>query len=137
VLLDTHVWIWAVEGSSRLGPSTRRRLSRRVVGSVVAISPASILEIAALHTSGRLRLTMPVERWIDTSIAAGGLSVLDLGREIALSAGLIPNSALADPLDRCLVATSREHALPLVTADRKLVEYAARTKQLTVIDASR
>ena len=80
---------------------------------------------------------MPVARWTDASIQAGGFRVLDLSRDVALSAGLIPDSALADPIDRCLVATSREHALPLVTADRKLVEYAARTKQLTVIDASR
>ena len=138
MLLDTHVWIWAADGGSKLGAATRRRLARATrAGEVVAISTASVFEIVALHTAGRLRLTLPVERWIGEAIERGGLRVLDIDREIALDAGMIPSSALGDPVDRCLVATSRQHDLPLVTADRKVIEYSARTKLVRVLDASR
>jgi PIN domain nuclease of toxin-antitoxin system len=137
VLLDTHVWVWAADDAAKLGAAARRRLARaEAQGEPLAISVASIFEIAALHTAGRLRFTVPLERWIEESIEGGRLRVLNLDREVATSAGLIPATTLGDPVDRWLVATSREHGTPLVTADRKILEYARRTK-LTVVDASR
>ena len=139
MLLDTHVWIWATDGGATLGPKIRRRLERShdYTGDRVAISTASLFEVVALHTAGRLRFSMPVERWIRDSIERGGLQVLDLERDIAVDAGMIPASALADPIDRWLVATAREHDRPLVTCDRKMLEYGARTGLVRVVDASR
>jgi PIN domain nuclease of toxin-antitoxin system len=138
VLLDTHVWIWAVDGGARLGPRTRRRLSsgRTMQAGSALISTASVFEVTALHTAGRLRFTHPVERWIRESIDRGGLRVVDIDRDIAVDAGMIPASALADPIDRCLVATAREHQVPLVTADHQILEYARSTGLLRIIDAS-
>jgi PIN domain nuclease of toxin-antitoxin system len=79
---------------------------------------------------------MPVERWIRESIARAGLRVLDVDRDIAMDAGLIPAGALADPLDRLLVATAREHQIPLVTRDRRVLDYVAATRALHAVDAS-
>jgi len=139
MLLDTHVWVWAVDGSRKLGTRTRRRL-RKTPGLTYAggafVSTASVFEITALHTAGRLQFTRPVERWIRDSIALGGLRVLDLDIDTAVDAGCVPASALADPIDRWLVATARAHQLPLLTADRKILDYAAKTKLVRVIDAS-
>lgn len=139
MLLDTHVWVWAVAGSRKLGTKTRRRL-RKSPGKTYAggayISTASVFEITALHSAGRLQFTMPVERWIRESIDRGGLRVLSLARDTAVDAGCIPASALADPIDRWLVATARQHNLPLVTADRRILDYASTTKLVRVIDAS-
>ena len=141
MLLDTHVWIWAVDGGAKLGPKTRRRLSMPSSGRTrhagpALISTASIFEVAALHTAGRLRFTQQVERWIRESVDRGGLRVVEIDRDVALDAGMIPASALADPIDRCLVATAREHQVPLVTADRRILGYARSTGLLRVIDAS-
>lgn len=139
MLIDTHVWIWAVDGGRKLGPRARRRLARPSVGYTadrVAVSAASVFEIVALHTAGRLQFTIPVERWVRESIERGGLQVLDVDREVSVDAGLIPASALADPIDRLLVATAREFDLPLVTADRKLLDYGKRTGLVRAIDAS-
>jgi PIN domain nuclease of toxin-antitoxin system len=139
VLLDTHVWIWAADGGAKLGPKTRRRLARSqgYADERVAISVASVFEVVALHTAGRLRFSVPVERWIRDSIERGGLQVLDLERDVAVDAGMIPASALADPIDRWLVATARDRDRPLVTSDRKVLEYGARTGLVRVVDASR
>lgn len=137
MLLDTHVWIWAVDGGSRLGPKTRRRLARAATADeALAVSTASVFEVAALHTAGRLQLTLSLERWIRESLERSGLQVLDVGRAIAVDAGLVPASALADPIDRVLVATAREHDVPLVTRDRALLDYARRTRLVRVVDAS-
>jgi PIN domain nuclease of toxin-antitoxin system len=138
VLLDTHVWIWMVADALRqLGPRTRRRLARAAAAaSGLSVSTASIFEIAALHTAGRLLFTQPVERWLRESIAAAGVRVLDLDASIAIDAGLIPAGTLADPVDRLLVATAREYQVPLVTRDRRILVYAERTSLVRVIDAS-
>lgn len=137
MLLDTHVWIWlVVDEPRRLGPRTRRALRKAVGRTAPSVSAASALEIAALHTGGRLQFTMPVERWLRESIARAGLRVLDVDADIAIDAGLIPAAALADPLDRLLVATAREHQMPLVTRDRRILDYAAATRALRVVDAS-
>lgn len=137
MLLDTHVWIWLVADTPRqLGPRTRRRLARASGTHAARVSTASVFEIAALHTAGRLRLTQPVERWIRESIDRAGFRVVGIDRDIAVDAGLIPASALADPIDRCLVATAREHDVPLVTRDRAILGYASRTKLVRVVDAS-
>ena len=137
MLLDTHVWIWLVADTpGRLGPRTRRRLARASGARAATVSTASVFEIAALQTAGRLRLTQPVERWIRESIDRAGFRVVGIDRDIAVDAGLIPASALPDPLDRCLVATARDHDMPLVTRDRAILEYAARTGLVRVVDAS-
>ena len=139
MLIDTHVWIWAADGDSRLGVKARRRLDRprvRYSGGRLTISAASVFEVVALHTAGRLRFTIPVERWVRESIERGGLQVLDIERDVAVDAGMIPSSALPDPIDRLLVATAREFDLPFVTADRKVLDYSRRTGLVRVIDAS-
>ena len=138
MLLDTHVWLWAVDGAAKLGAKTRRQLDKasRSAPSAVCVSVVSAFEIAALHTAGHVQLNQPVERWIRDSIDRAKIRVIDIDREIAIDAGLIPPSALADPFDRCLVATARECGLPLVTCDRRILAYAKRTGLVRVIDGS-
>lgn len=138
MLLDTHVWVWAVNGDARLGSRTRRHLAKAsATPGALAIATPSIFEVAALHVAGRLRLALPVERWIHEAIERPALRVLDLDRTAATDAGLVPASALADPLDRCLVAVARSEGRPLVTADRQILAYAANTRLVTVVDARR
>ena len=138
MLLDTHVWVWlAADVPRQLGPRTRRQLARASGRAAPRVSTVSVFEIVALHTAGRLRFTQPVERWIRESIERGGFRVVDLDADIAVDAGLIPASALPDPFDRCLVATARAYDIPLVTRDRRILDYAARTGLVRVLDASR
>ena len=137
MLLDTHIWIWLAAGDAgRIGPKTRRQLDRARAPRAPFVSTVSIFEIAALQTAGRLQFTIPVERWIRESIDRGGLRVVDLESGIAIDAGLVTRAALADPIDRLLVATAREHQLPLVTRDRQILDYADRTGLVRVIDGS-
>jgi PIN domain nuclease of toxin-antitoxin system len=138
VLLDTHVWLWAAEGGAKLGVKTRRRLERASASlpGELMVSVISAFEIAALHTAGHLRLNQSVDRWIRDTIDRASLRVIDLERDIAVDAGLIPTTALPDPFDRCLVATAREYGVPLVTRDRRILDYAKRTGLVKVIDAS-
>ena len=54
---------------------------------------------------------------------------------MALDAGDIPRDALADPLDRLLLATARQLDATLLTGDEQIVDYARRTSNVRVFDA--
>jgi PIN domain nuclease of toxin-antitoxin system len=137
LLLDTHVWVWNVEGDARLGRRSRARLARAEAQHQIYISTASIFEVAALHTAGRLRVARPLEHWVQQSVEVSRARLVAISTAIAIDAGLIPRDALADPLDRLLAATARHLMATLLTGDARILEYAARTGDVHVTDARR
>ncbi len=138
VLLDTHVWVWSVEGDARrLGPKTRRLLARAESQGAIRVSPVTLFEITALHTHGRLQLTRTPQQWIRESLSGYGVYLAEFGADAAIDAGGIPKTALADPIDRLLVATARELDAPLVTADRQILRFASTHASVRVQDATR
>jgi PIN domain nuclease of toxin-antitoxin system len=137
LLVDTHAWIWNVEGERRLGSGSRRLLARAESKGALWLSAISLFEIAALHTAGRLSFTRPVEQWIREALDHTGAKVADLSPAVAVDAGLIPRDALADPVDRVVAATARQMGATLMTADTRLLEYAAGAPGLRVHDADR
>jgi len=138
LLLDAHAWIWAVEGDvRRVGPRSRRLIAQAEARDALRVSPATLFEIVALHTAGRLRLALPPERWIEASLERPGIRVAELTREVAIDAAFIPRSALPDPLDRLLVASARQLGATLLTGDAAVLAYAARTGNVRVHELAR
>jgi PIN domain nuclease of toxin-antitoxin system len=109
-------------------------LSRAEQREGIRVSPVSVFEIMALHTSGRLRLSGPIEGWIRDSLAAAGVRLAEVTPSIAIDAGAIPRTALADPLDRLLVATARQLDATFLTADQQILQYAHDTRNVRVHD---
>jgi PIN domain nuclease of toxin-antitoxin system len=137
LLLDTHVLIWIVEGDTRrVGRRTRTLVARAEASDAIRVSPVSLFELTALHTLGRLRLTQPPDVWIDQALAAG-VRVAELTRRTAVEAAGIGRDALADPLDRLLVATARGLEATFLTGDHRILNYAAAAQVFRVHDASR
>jgi len=135
VLLDTHAWIWSVEGDTRrVGRKAQALLERAEVQERIRVSPVSIFEIMALHTSGRLRLSRPAEGWVRDSVSAAGVRLAEVTPAIAIDAGAIPRTALADPLDRLLVATARQLDATFLTADQQILQYARDTRNVRAHD---
>lgn len=137
LLLDTHVWIWSVHGDARrVGRRTRRLLSRAESQEAIRVSPATLFELTALHTLGRIRLTRPPDQWIHESLEAAGIRIAELSPAIAINAGKIPRTALADPLDRLLVATASHLEATFLTSDTRILDYASKTGDVRVHNAS-
>jgi PIN domain nuclease of toxin-antitoxin system len=135
-VLDTHVWVWTVDGDTRhIGRRARQTLVRAESADRIRISPVSIFEVAALCTSGRLRLARPVEHWIRDALNAGSVRLAELTMPIAMDAGTMPRTALADPMDRLLVATARQLDATLLTGDARILSYARDTGNARVQDA--
>lgn len=136
ILLDTHVWLWTAEGDAkRVGRRTRGLITREERQGTVRISPISIFELTALDTMGRLRLASPAASWIRDVLEVSGLRIVPLSPEVAVDAGAIPRDALADPIDRLLVASARQAQATLITADERILEYATDTSSVRVHDA--
>ena len=136
LLLDTHVWLWSADGDARkIGNRTRQLLLRAELLEAIRISPASLFELTALHTLGRVRLSGPIEEWIDGALDAAGVRIAELSPAIAIDAGCIPRDALADPLDRLLVATARRLDATFLTCDARILDYATSTGNVRVQDA--
>jgi PIN domain nuclease of toxin-antitoxin system len=138
LLLDTHAWVWTVEGDARrVGRAALRLIAQAEARGAARVSAASVFEIVALHAAGRLVLAQPPEQWIETSLERSGLRVAEVNRDVAVDAGFIPRTALPDPLDRLLVATARQLDATFLTADAAILGYAARAANVRVRDLSR
>jgi PIN domain nuclease of toxin-antitoxin system len=135
LLLDTHAWVWTIEDDARrLGRRARRLLGRAEVRDEVRVSPVSIFEVTALHAAGRLRLAISAEQWVRSALSAPGVRLAEVTPAITIDAGAIPRTALADPLDRILVATARALDATFLTNDRPILEYASTTGNVRVHD---
>jgi PIN domain nuclease of toxin-antitoxin system len=136
VLLDTHVWLWSVHGDKgRIGRRTRQVLSRAESRDAIRVSVATLFEVTALHALARIRLTRSPEQWIRESFETTGIRIAEMSTAIAIDAGGIPRSALADPLDRILVATARHLDATFLTSDARILDYGSKTGDLRVHDA--
>ena len=138
LLLDTHVWVWSVEGDvKRIGPKARRTLERAAGRGEIRISPESVFEVTALCVCGRLRFAQSAEQWINEALSTPGVRVAELTVAIAIDAGHVPRTALADPMDRLLVATARRLDATLLTVDQPILAYASDNRGVRVVNASR
>ncbi len=125
LLLDTHVWIWLMEGSvGRLSPAVVRAIEEAAAEGRVRIHPLSVWELGMLVRKGRLSLAGPVERWVEEALAVEGLTLTPLTAAMALEAAALPDPFPGDPVDRMLVATARLLGATLVAADRRILEGA-------------
>jgi len=135
LLLDTHVWVWAMEGD-------RTALSEPAVDEIEAasragrllISAISVWEISMLETKGRISLSIPLDAWVQAALRAPGSRLLDLSPRIAMESTRLPSEPPGDPADRILMAGARVESARLVTCDRRILEYAGEG-HLSVLDA--
>lgn len=122
ILLDTHVWVWWVNGSP-MGSNDMLPIIQEHQEDGLGVSIISCWEVAKLVERGRLELTMPVERWIEQALAYPGIELLDLTTRIVVESTQLPGEFHRDPADQIIVATARVYDFSLLTADSKLLDY--------------
>jgi PIN domain nuclease of toxin-antitoxin system len=129
VVLDTHVLLWLALDSKRLSRKARQAVTRARATGGLGIASITLWEIAQLVDRGRLLVQGTTSGWLAELLASTGVSVLELSPAIAeLSTSFGPEFP-RDPADRIIAATSRAHAMPLVTADER-IQSAATVKTI-------
>src|SRR5208283_1428799 len=121
LLLDTHVWLWAVEAPDKLGRRTKALLLKS--GNDRLVSAISALEIARLCLDERMIFSISPKTWIERSARDLHLQHVDVGNAIATEAYSLPDPFHRDPVDRVLVATARSYQATLLTADERILAY--------------
>ncbi|MCX7203060.1 MAG: type II toxin-antitoxin system VapC family toxin [Burkholderiales bacterium] len=117
LLLDTHIFLWAVSGSGQLKPHARRLISS---ADDVFISSASIWEIAIKARLGKVTAD-PDE--LVLAIDRSGFQELPVRAAHAAMVGRL-DMHHNDPFDRLLVAQAISEPLRLLTADAALKPYS-------------
>ena len=122
IVLDTHIWIWWVQGDSRLTSAYRNYIQANE-SSGLGVSIISCWEIAKLIEIGKLTLPLPVKEWINHSVVYPEIRLIELTPRIAVEATQLPGGFHRDPADQLIVATARVYDCPLVTMDSKIRLY--------------
>lgn len=125
VLLDTHVWVWLLNGDSRINPKARAAVTCSLTEQAVLLSAISPWEVAMLVSKGRLTLDRDVGEWVQVASSLPGIRVEPLSPEIAVASTRLPGQLHADPADRLIAATARHLGATLVTDDQLLLTYGA------------
>lgn len=124
IVLDTHAWIWWVNGDRRLSSKARKAIERAGARSELYLSVYSIWELAKKVEKGQLSLDRPLDEWLDAALSVAGLQVADLSRTLAVDSCRLPQPFHGDPADQIIVATARAHGAILVTRDARLRDYS-------------
>jgi PIN domain nuclease of toxin-antitoxin system len=136
LLLDTHIWIWYLEGgSSQMSKHVASLLDRSGAAGRLLVSDISYWEVAVKSAKGKLTLSVDVGVWLSRAASAPGIRFLPLDRDVLLLSTRLAGATHNDPADRMLLATAQLNNVPLVTADKLLIEYAKANPGTPVVDA--
>ncbi|ALG72208.1 twitching motility protein PilT [Azospirillum thiophilum] len=132
ILLDTHAILW-LDAGIEIIPAARERIEEERMAGGVLVSTISAWEIGTLVRKGRIRLDLDPSAWMQRFLAGAGLRSVPLSVAAALGASSLPEPLHGDPADRMLIATARELAIPLMTRDRLIHDFAASTDAVQVV----
>jgi PIN domain nuclease of toxin-antitoxin system len=83
ILLDTHIWIWWVQGDPKLTQQHQIWIQTHEPDGL-GVSIYSCWEIAKLVEYNRLLLPCPLDNWFRQALAYPGIQLLDLSIPIVL-----------------------------------------------------
>lgn len=119
ILLDTHILLWFLLDSPRLGARARKILDE--AGTRVFFSPVSILEIAIKHALKPEVMPCDPDGILEDALGSG-LRELPFTSVHARGVGGLP-WVHRDPFDRMLLAQARAEGILLLTCDAPLLRY--------------
>ena len=127
ILLDTHVLLWLVAGSERLGDAARRRCDELVRTQDVLVSAISFWEIAMLVRKNRVQLASSPATWRE-SVLRAGVNEVPLDGATAIEAPSL-STFHADPADQFIVVSAMRSGATLMTADERILQWPGRLRR--------
>jgi PIN domain nuclease of toxin-antitoxin system len=121
LLLDTHVFLWLVEGDARL--SSRAHAALADPQSNCLLSIASIWEMAIKVGSGKLKLNATVGVYVDHWMSEYQIDLLPIQKHHVCAVADLPQHH-RDPFDRLLIAQTMCEQLTLVSGDALFQPYS-------------
>jgi PIN domain nuclease of toxin-antitoxin system len=123
LLLDTHAFLWFIEGSSDLSNVARNLIEDQ--GNQRFLSIASLWELSIKVSIGKLELGMPFTELITQQVYDNAIDLLEIQPEHLdeLTKLLFHHK---DPFDRLIIAQSIVEDMAIVSKDRAFGSYPVR-----------
>jgi PIN domain nuclease of toxin-antitoxin system len=127
VLLDTCAAVW-IGNREAIAPGAMQAIRTAARSAGILVSAVTGWEIgrATMRLRHPLVLLPTAQSWLADLLARPGFRGVPLEPEVGLSASYLPGNFHRDPADRLLIATARALGVPLVTRDRRILDYAAQ-----------
>ena len=122
MVIDTHIWVWWVNGDPVLKPDFLAKLIA-AQNDGIEVSVISCWEVAKLVEYKKMVLNLPVLDWLRLALSYPGVRLIPLTPEIVADSTRLPGVFHKDPADQMIVATARVYNLPLMTMDAKILDY--------------
>jgi PIN domain nuclease of toxin-antitoxin system len=120
LLLDTHAFLWFMEGNERISP--RARAAIEAAEGVRALSVASAWEMAIKSSLGKLDLAKPLGELLPPLLADAGIELLPIEVPDLARVATLPFHH-RDPFDRLLAAQALERGFTIVSVDEAFDAY--------------
>lgn len=120
LLLDTCAAIWFGEGT--LSEAAQQWIFASAQAGLF-VSPITGWEVGVLSHTGKLRFLPDPQAWFARLMALPAVQEAPFTGAIAIAAYQLPGDLHNDPADRMLIATARHLGVPILTRDRKIIEY--------------
>lgn len=136
LLLDTHAWLWVLNGSTaRLAREATALVDVAAAGRRLFVSDISFWEISLKAAKGRLAFSIDPTLWLARAAEAPGIQGIALTRNVLIQSTLLAGGAPDDPADRMLLAQAQLGGMSLLTCDAEIIAYARRQPGVPVCDA--
>jgi len=121
LLLDTCAIVWAISEPEAMTAKAREHIV--AADAEVLYSPISCAEIACAVDRRSIELDRHWKTWFRHFVEGNGWQGVDIDLAVIEEAYSLPEPFHRDPADRILVATARLLSCPVVTADRRILDY--------------
>ncbi len=137
ILLDTHVVLWLISGSTHLGERAEEEIQDAWERGAAAVSSFTFWEIGLLHARGRLGLNY-LPSALHRRLVFDGMDTVPVDDSIALRAAELEHEGFhRDPADRIITATAIVNGFQLATSDQLITVWAERSGLVAILDPSR
>lgn len=124
-VLDTHAWVWISAGVAEAAEAAT--FSGRSL-----VSAISVWEVAMLVQKGRLAVAPDLDTWISKNLKAP-VELEPISPAICITSCRLPDFH-GDPADRLIVATAITLGIPLITADKKIIEWNQSHARIQILE---
>lgn len=123
MLLDTHIFLWAISDASKLSSQAAETI--QASDNEVLVSIASAWEIVIKVGIGKFAMPVPLAPYLQRQLVKHRIAVLPIQLSHLAMLEKLPLHH-RDPFDRLLVAQCLEEDATLITVDSQLQRYPVK-----------
>ena len=123
LLLDTHTFLWFIDGDTALSPYARQLIEDRTNERLLSI--ASLWEMAIKASLGRLTLTLSCTDLVAEHVHGNAIELFEILPHHLDILTTLPFYH-KDPFDRMIIAQGQAENIPILSRDSAFDDYAIR-----------